>query len=84
MTADLDRVLLEIKDLRADLASSLKDGDEPRAALEVIADAVRRTAYDLGQPCPLTHVAGEIHVDGIVRALIEMALTCQRKPEAPR
>jgi hypothetical protein len=77
MTTDLDRVLLEIRDLRLDLVAQIKELqrqlDVADQEQELLVEAVRRTAYDLS--CD-TRVSG---VSDAVEALVEMAKTCARR-----
>lgn len=60
MSTDLDRVLLEIKDLRHDLVERIKDGAEVSGDVDLLIAAVARTAYDCGMDCPAPSVEGTI------------------------
>lgn len=71
MIATLDRVLLEIHDLRTDLVAQIdelrRERDHAEQETEHLLDAVSRTAHDLGCRSVVDGVAGG------VEALIEMA-----------
>ncbi len=78
--SDLDRILLELKDLRADLTRDKSELAEVEKDREDLIEAVQRTAKDLDLPQPgddTTEVIGEIiywafKLDERKRRLIEV------------
>jgi hypothetical protein len=60
MSTDLDRILLEIKDLRGDFAADRAELDRLGQDVDSLLEAVARTAYEAGIPAPKAGVDGAI------------------------
>jgi hypothetical protein len=77
----LEKMALELRDLRthhiAETTQARADAAEAADDVDLLLDAVGRTAYDLG-------VKFEHNVGGAVNALIEIANEFERKAKVPQ